>query len=148
MSIQPSHLGQVVCSRCGAGNRIAAGHPPEAARCGKCGASLFAGVPIEVDDAAFERHLKLTQGLILVDVWAPWCGPCRVMGPHFAEVAHDLAGRAAFLKLNSDENATPAKLGVRGIPTLILFKDGREIDRRTGLMTAQALRAWVQSASG
>jgi thioredoxin 2 len=146
MDQQTAGLNQVVCSKCGTGNRVAGGHSADSARCGKCGAPLFAGIPIEVDDAAFERHLKLTRGIILVDMWAPWCGPCRAMAPHFAEVARSLAGHAVLLKMNSDETTAPAKLGVRSIPALILFKNGHEIDRKAGLMTAQALRAWVESA--
>jgi thioredoxin 2 len=136
-------LSQVACPHCATANRVAAGRESRAAKCGKCGAALFDGTPIEVDDAGFERHLKATHGPVLVDVWAPWCGPCRAMAPNFAAVAQNLATQVRFLKLNADDNQSPARLGVRSIPALVLFDRGAEIARHAGLMTAAQLSAWL-----
>lgn len=134
---------QAVCPACGAGNRIAGGHPPLAAKCGKCHANLSLGAPVDVDDAALARHLSMTQGPILLDVWAPWCGPCLSMAPQFAEAAGRLAGQARLLKINADQTQTPGRLRVSGIPALILFQDSKEIARQAGAMRADALCSWV-----
>lgn len=134
---------QAVCPACGAANRVAAGHPPETAKCGKCHTNLSLGAPVDVDDAVFARHLQKTQGLVLVDVWAPWCGPCRSMAPQFAAAATQLAGQARLLKMNADQTETPNRLRVSGIPALILFQDGKEIARQAGAMRADALCNWV-----
>lgn len=133
-----------VCPECGTGNRIAAGHDAGAPKCGKCSAKIFTGNPLDVDDAKLQQHLRLTKGAVLLDVWAPWCGPCRMMAPHFAEAARRLEPGVRLLKLNADETASGQTLGVRGIPALILFYDGKEITRQAGAMTADALVAWVR----
>lgn len=137
-------LTQIACPRCGVGNRIAGGHDLNTAKCGQCGAHLFEGSPLDVDDAAFAKHLQLTKGLVVLDVWAPWCGPCRMMAPHFAEAARLLSGKAVFLKMNADACSTPAQLGVRGIPALFLFENGQVIGKQAGLVTAATLTHWIE----
>ncbi len=134
-----------VCPACATGNRLDGGDP-RAAKCGRCGAKIFTGDPVDTDDAAFAAHLKMSSMPVLVDVWAPWCGPCRTMAPHFAKVAQRFEPRVRFLKLNADDTKAPAKLGVRGIPALILFYEGRELARQSGLMSADQLGAWLTSA--
>lgn len=138
-------LTQVACPRCGAGNRLAPRKDFSQGKCGACGAPLSLDEPIETDDKSFERHLAMTKGPVIVDVWAPWCGPCRMMAPNYAAAAADLAGEARLLKLNADENAAASRLGVRGIPALILFIDGREVARQAGLMSREGIAAWARA---
>jgi len=136
---------QAACPACSAGNRIGDGDP-HAAKCGRCGAKIFNGAPVDVDDVAFAAHLKQSSMPVLVDVWAQWCGPCRMMAAHFAEVTKTFEPRVRFLKLNADQTKAPAQLSVRGIPALILFHQGREIARQAGLMTSDQIRAWLNRA--
>jgi thioredoxin 2 len=140
-------LSQIACPACGVGNRVAKGHDLTTAKCGQCSRQLFAGAPIDADDKTLADHLRLTRGgAVLVDIWAPWCGPCRAMAPHFAKSAKRLTGDVVFLKMNADENQTPAQLGVRGIPALFLFKDGKVIAQQAGLMTTDRIENWVAEA--
>jgi thioredoxin 2 len=135
---------QAVCTACGSANRIPADKPASAAKCGRCGAQLGLDAPAELDDRQLKQVLEKSSGLVLLDVWAPWCGPCRTMSPQFAAAAKTLAGQARLVKLNADHSQMVGDLGVSGIPALILFRDGRIIDRKAGLIKADALAAWVQ----
>ncbi len=134
---------RAACPACGTGNRIAGGDPKEA-KCGRCGEKLFTGAPVDADDKQLAAHLKHSSMPVLVDIWAPWCGPCRMMSPHFAEAARRFEPSVRFVKLDADQNQTPAQLGVRGIPTLVLFHAGKEVARRSGLMSAAQLGVWLQ----
>ena len=139
---------QFVCPACGAANRAPADKSPLAAKCGRCGESLFNGYPTEVDAKALAAHRASTKGAaVLVDVWAPWCAPCRAMAPNFAAAAKALEPDVRLLKLNSEANP-PAAAGLRvsGIPALLLFRDGHEIGRSAGLMSAQQIVAWTHQA--
>lgn len=138
---------QAVCPACGATNRVADHRRPEAGKCGKCGVSLSLNAPIDVDDNTFVRHIKMTQGPVLLDVWAPWCGPCRAMTPEFTAAASQLAGQARLLRMNADQTRTPGRLAVSGIPALILFQGGIEIARKAGTVRTDELCRWVTTQS-
>jgi thioredoxin 2 len=118
------------------------------AKCGRCGEKLFQARPMEVDGEALSAHLRGSRGLaILLDVWAPWCGPCRMMAPQFTSAAGRLEPDVRLLKLDSEANPQAAtELRVSGIPTLILFRDGREIARQAGAMSAGQIVAWTRQA--
>ena len=135
---------QAVCISCGSANRIPANKPAAAAKCGRCGAPLGLDAPAEVDDGQLKQVLEKSPGLVLIDVWAPWCGPCTAMAPQFTAAASKLAGHARLLKLNADHSQIVSTLGVSGTPALILFRDGRVIDRKAGLIKSDALVAWVR----
>jgi thioredoxin 2 len=137
---------QIVCGQCGQINRLPAKRAVTAARCGSCHQPIFSGHPIEVDEAGFARHLAHNDIPVLVDVWAPWCGPCRSMAPMFERAAQALEPKVRLLKINADTAPTvSSQLGISGIPTLLLMKDGREISRISGAMDAQKIVAWTMA---
>ena len=137
-------MSNIVCTHCGAVNRVAADRDALAAKCGKCGKPLFAGAQADLQSAALERQIARSDVPVLVDVWAPWCGPCRVMAPEFEKAADALEPQVRFTKLNSDENqALAGRLGIRGIPTMILFASGKEVARTSGAMPASQIVQWV-----
>ena len=139
---------QFVCTSCGAVNRAPDGKDPLAAKCGRCGKPLFNGHPAEVDAKALAAHRASTEGAaVLVDVWAPWCGPCRSMAPNFTAAAKALEPDVRLLKLNSDaEPQASAGLRISSIPTLLLFRQGREIARKSGAMTTPQIVTWTRQA--
>jgi len=135
----------VVCSRCATVNRLLTGKPASEGKCGKCHAPLFSGHPEDVSAAAFEKHVSRGTVPVLVDVWAPWCGPCRMMAPAFEAAARDLEPKVRLIKLNSDdEQALAGRLGIRGIPTMILFRGGSELARTSGALSASQIVSWAR----
>lgn len=139
----------VVCTSCDTVNRIDAGRDAGAARCGKCDTALFSGEPADLAASSLERQIARSDIPVVVDVWAPWCGPCRVMGPEFRKAADAREPAMRFVKLNSDENqALAGRLGIRGIPTMIVFRGGRELARTSGAMPSGAILKWLDSALG
>jgi thioredoxin 2 len=139
-------VSQIVCSHCGATNRIPENRDLAAGKCGKCGRQLFEGVPADVAGAILEKHIAKSDIPVLVDVWAPWCGPCKVMGPQFEAAARQAEPKLRFVKLNSDDNQDlSARLGIRGIPTMIMFENGKEIGRVSGAMTSTAILEWAMA---
>ncbi len=137
---------QIVCGHCGRINRLPAERAPQGARCGACHQPMFAGQPIEVDEAAFDRHVASSDIPVLIDVWAPWCGPCRAMAPMFERAAQALEPGVRLLKLNSDNApALSSRLNISGIPTLLLMHGGREIARHSGAMDTRSIVAWTET---
>jgi thioredoxin 2 len=126
----------IVCPACGVTNRVPGDKVAQglAPVCGKCKAPLLVGTPQPVTDASFAQDVERSPVPVLVDAWAPWCGPCHVIAPIIDQLATELAGRVRVVKLNVDDNPrTAARFDLRSIPTLLVLKDGREVDRLVGV---------------
>jgi len=135
----------ITCPACGATNRVPGERMAEHPVCGKCKQALFRGKPMELNEANFGAQLAASDIPVVVDFWAPWCGPCRSMAPHFERAAALLEPQVRLAKLNTEEaQATAARLGIRSIPTLIMFRNGREVARQSGAMDANSLVQWVR----
>lgn len=140
---------QIVCGNCDSVVRAPSDRIQEGPKCPKCHEPLLGGKPIDLTTARFDKHLTRSDLPLVVDVWAPWCGPCRMMAPHFEGAARQFTHRARFAKVNSDEESgLAARFGIRGIPTLIVFRNGREIARQSAAMDGRALERWLTSALG
>jgi thioredoxin 2 len=136
----------LVCPHCEAVNRIPANRRDQNPKCGKCKDALFTGKPIELSERSFALHAKRDDLPLVVDFWAPWCGPCKMMAPHFESVAARLEPNVRLAKLNTEQaQHTAAQLGIRSIPTVAIFRNGREIARQAGAMDARSLTNWIQS---
>jgi thioredoxin 2 len=133
------------CPHCNATNRLPAERITDAPVCGRCGKPLLAGQPLELNDANFDSVAMASEQPLLVDFWAPWCGPCRMMAPAFEQAGKTLAGRALLVKVNSDENPQlSARFGIRSIPTLVRIDQGRETARQSGAVPAAAIVAMAE----
>ena len=151
IATDPRDLGivrHVVCPHCDAINRVPEARLAEGGKCGVCHRPLFEGHPVSLDTNRLERHLEKSDLPLLIDFWAPWCGPCRAMAPEFERAARQLEPRFRLVKVDVDrEPRLAARFGVRNIPTLVLARHGREIARRAGAISAASLASWALGSS-
>jgi thioredoxin 2 len=137
----------IVCGECDSVVRVPRDKLEQAPKCPKCHNALLSGEPITLRTDSFDKHASRNDLPLVVDVWAPWCGPCRMMAPHFEEAARRFGQQARFAKINSDEEPNlSARFGIRGIPTLLVFRNGQEIARQSGAMDLGTLSRWLTNA--
>jgi len=133
-----------VCPHCAAVNRIPSARLTEAPKCGQCHQPLFTGHPTELGSGNFRQFIERNDVPVVVDFWAPWCGPCQMMAPEFSAAAAEVEPKVLLAKLNTDaEPGLAGEFGIRGIPTMICFKAGREVARRSGAIGRSEIVRWA-----
>lgn len=141
--LDPLHI---VCPHCHKTNRVAQAAMGSAPHCGSCHQALFTGEPVQLDADSFAKHVGRSHIPVVVDFWAPWCGPCRMMAPAFAQAAQQLSPQVRLAKLDTEAHPqAAAPYGIRSIPTMIVFDGGKEVARISGALPAGEIVRWVQS---
>lgn len=136
---------QIVCPHCHRTNRVPAERLEQKPVCGACKQPLFGAGPVDLNAEALLKHIQNSDIPVVVDCWAAWCGPCRMMAPEFHKAADAMDTQVQFLKLDTEQNqALAGRLNIRSIPCLILYRDGREIARQAGAMSAAQIQGWIR----
>ena len=135
---------ELACPVCAAVNRVPDDRLAERPNCGKCHSPLLPGKPVDLSSASFDTFVSRSGLPVVVDFWASWCGPCKMMAPVFAQTAGELATRARFAKVETEaEQGLAARYGIRSIPTLAIFRNGQEIARQAGALDGANLKRWL-----